>query len=248
MFPLFGAFYYWFPKITGRMLSERARPLGLRAVLHRLQPDVLSDARARAARHAAPGLHLPGGDGWGTLNLIAGDGALLDGVGVVLYSRRRRSARCDAAQLAGRRSRGTPARSSGRPVRRRRHATSSPPPTVGGRDPLWETRRTSRSSSACAPTCAKCWSRTCWTPSRITASNFRIRRSGRCSTALATTALFIWSIFTPWGVVYGRGAGVRHDGRLVLAEAPDEGGTRAWPIRHRDAADARRSAGRRRGA
>ena len=23
VFPLFGAFYYWFPKITGRMLSER---------------------------------------------------------------------------------------------------------------------------------------------------------------------------------------------------------------------------------
>ena len=24
VFPLFGAFYYWFPKWTGRMLSERA--------------------------------------------------------------------------------------------------------------------------------------------------------------------------------------------------------------------------------
>ena len=27
--PLFGAFYFWFPKITGRLLSETARPLAL---------------------------------------------------------------------------------------------------------------------------------------------------------------------------------------------------------------------------
>src|SRR5207248_11000799 len=52
-------------------------------------------------------------------------------------------------------------------------------------------------------------------------------------TALATTTLFIWSIFTPWGVVYGA---------IPLAIAlvgwfwpktPDEGGTQLWPIRHR---------------
>ncbi len=46
--------------------AERAaRPLELLAVLRRLQRHVLPDAPARAARHAAAGLHLSGGDGLG---------------------------------------------------------------------------------------------------------------------------------------------------------------------------------------
>ena len=65
VFPLFGAFYYWYPKITGRLLSERLGRVGVRAVLRRLQPDVLPDAHPRPARHAAPRLHLSGGDGLG---------------------------------------------------------------------------------------------------------------------------------------------------------------------------------------
>ena len=36
VFPLFGAFYYWFPKMTGRMMNERVGPIELLAVLHRL--------------------------------------------------------------------------------------------------------------------------------------------------------------------------------------------------------------------
>ena len=31
VFPLFGAFYYWFPKITGRMLERAARARGCSA-------------------------------------------------------------------------------------------------------------------------------------------------------------------------------------------------------------------------
>ena len=48
VFPLFGAFYYWFPKMTGRMMSERLGKLELLAVLHRLQPDLLPDAHPRS--------------------------------------------------------------------------------------------------------------------------------------------------------------------------------------------------------
>ena len=36
LFALFGAFYYWFPKMTGRMFSETAGKLALLAVRHRL--------------------------------------------------------------------------------------------------------------------------------------------------------------------------------------------------------------------
>ena len=63
VFPLFGAVYYWFPKITGRLMSERLGVGALLAVLHRLQPDVLPDAQARARRDAAARLHLSAGDG-----------------------------------------------------------------------------------------------------------------------------------------------------------------------------------------
>src|SRR4051812_27917894 len=42
VFPLFGAFYYWFPKITGRMLSERLRQWDFLVVFLRLQFDVFS--------------------------------------------------------------------------------------------------------------------------------------------------------------------------------------------------------------
>ena len=43
----------------------------------------------------------------------------------------------------------------------------------------------------------------CSTPSPTIGGISRSPRSGRCSRRIATTVLFIWSIFTPWGVVYG---------------------------------------------
>ena len=63
VFSIFAGLYYWFPKMTGRMLNE---PLGQAVVLgdvHRLQPDVLRPARARPVGHAAADLHLPAGPG-----------------------------------------------------------------------------------------------------------------------------------------------------------------------------------------
>ena len=65
VFPLFGAFYYWYPEIH-RPDDERAsRALELLALLRRIQHHVLPDAPARPARHAPARLHLPGRDGLG---------------------------------------------------------------------------------------------------------------------------------------------------------------------------------------
>ena len=52
-------------------------------------------------------------------------------------------------------------------------------------------------------------------------------------TALATTALFIWSIFTPWGVVYGSVPIFVTMVGWFWPKRADEGGTQPWPIRHR---------------
>ena len=53
VFGIMGGFYYWFPKMTGRMMNETRRQGPVRGHVHRLQPDLLPDARARPGRDAA---------------------------------------------------------------------------------------------------------------------------------------------------------------------------------------------------
>ena len=81
VFPLFGAFYFWFPKWTGRMLNTAAGLVALGTVLRRLQPDVLPDAPARPARHDPPALHLPGRDRLGQPEHAGDDRRVPDGAG-----------------------------------------------------------------------------------------------------------------------------------------------------------------------
>ena len=57
MFGYVAGVYYWFPKMTGRMLDEGLGKLALLAHVHRLQPDLRPDAHPRPRRHAPP--HLP---------------------------------------------------------------------------------------------------------------------------------------------------------------------------------------------
>ena len=57
----FAGVYYWFPKMTGKLLNERWGKVHFWYVLHRDQRDVLRAAPARARRDAAPrrDLHAP---------------------------------------------------------------------------------------------------------------------------------------------------------------------------------------------
>jgi len=52
VFGVFGAFYYWFPKVTGRFSQREARQAAFLVDVHRHEPDVPADARPRSARHA----------------------------------------------------------------------------------------------------------------------------------------------------------------------------------------------------
>ena len=65
LFPLFGAFCYWYPKATGRLMSETWGPGELRSHPRRLQPRLLSHAYPGAPGHAPARLHLWAGDGLG---------------------------------------------------------------------------------------------------------------------------------------------------------------------------------------
>jgi len=85
VFPLFGALYYWFPKWTGRMLSEWAGRwnfwlmfIGFNLVFFPMHQLGLNGMPRRVYTY------LPE-TGWGTLNLIASIGALVLGSGVLVF-------------------------------------------------------------------------------------------------------------------------------------------------------------------
>jgi len=135
VFPLFGALYYWFPKMTGRLLSERLGRwnVGLLFVGFNLTffPMHVLGLHGMPRRVYT---YLPE-TGWGPLNALATAGSLLMGVSVVLFlvnvlvSLR-------SGHLAGDNPWGADTLE---------WATTSPPPvynflylpTVNGRHPLW---------------------------------------------------------------------------------------------------------------
>ena len=57
----FAGFYYWWPKVFGKCLSERARQVELLADDHRHEPDVRADAHHRPAGPAAAHVRLDRG-------------------------------------------------------------------------------------------------------------------------------------------------------------------------------------------
>ncbi|HYE15508.1 MAG TPA: cytochrome c oxidase subunit I [Pyrinomonadaceae bacterium] len=201
VFPLFGAFYYWLPKFTGRMMSERLGKLNfwLMFVGFNLTffPMHLLGLRGMPRRVYTYQPNL----GWADMNLLASAGGVLLTLGVVVFIvnffRSRRS--------------GEPAGDNPWGASTLEWATSSPPPsynfvhlpTVGGRDALWEQpedqpvvvglRSDVREILVTKMLDAE-------PDHRETLPNPTI---WPLLAALATTGLFIASIFTPWAVPVG---------------------------------------------
>src|SRR5881296_3353148 len=136
LFALFGAFYYWYPKVTGRMLSETLGKLHfwLFLVGFHMTFDVM---------------HIPGllgmprriytyepGRGWDTLNLIVSIGAFIQGIAVLVF----------VANLAVSYWKGDTAGNDPWDAWTLEWSVSSPPPaynfasipTVASRRPLWD--------------------------------------------------------------------------------------------------------------
>jgi cytochrome c oxidase subunit 1 len=85
VFPLFGAFFYWFPKFTGRMLDERLGRwqfwlffCGFNLTFFPMHVLGLWGMPRRVYSY-------PAEMGWGRLNLLATAGALVIGVSVLLF-------------------------------------------------------------------------------------------------------------------------------------------------------------------
>jgi cytochrome c oxidase subunit I+III len=136
VFPLFGAFYYWFPKWTGRMLNESLGKLnfwtffiGFNLTFFPMHQLGLHGMTRRIYTYVPE-------TGWGTLNLMASIGAGIIGVSVLLFM----------INVAWSRKRGELAGDNPWSAGTLEWATTSPPPsynflylpTVAGRFAIWD--------------------------------------------------------------------------------------------------------------
>jgi cytochrome c oxidase subunit 1 len=201
VFPLFGAFYYWFPKITGRMMSERMGRwnfwlffIGFNVAFFPMHQLGLAGMPRRVYTY-------PADMGWGTLNFIATLGAVTIALSMLLFvvnavkSLRKGERAPDDPWGAG----------------TLEWATSSPPPAcnfialpvVHGREPRWEHPQEGRVVTGLASHAREVLVTTGIEARPDHRLMFPTPSIWPLASAVALTALFVGSIFTPWAVVWG---------------------------------------------
>jgi cytochrome c oxidase subunit 1 len=201
VFPLLGGFYYWFPKMTGRMLSERLGRLNFWLIfvgfhltffpMHQLGLDGMPRRIYT---------YLPE-TGWGHLNLLATIGAGILALGVILF----------LANVAINLRSGAFAGSNPWGADTLEWSTESPPPvynflylpTVNSRNPLW-----TQAPNPPVVTGMRSDIREVLITNLLDATpDHRHLLDGPAlsplTTAVATGIGIITAIFTPWGVVLG---------------------------------------------
>src|SRR3954462_2249988 len=169
--------------------------------------------------------------GWGLLNLAASIGALLMACGVLLFIVDALTAlRSQVVAPDNQWNAGT-----------LEWATSSPPPnsnflhppTVGGREPVWD-----NAPDQPVVVGLRADVRDVLVTHVLDAEpdhrvEFPEPSIWPFITGVATSGMFIWSIFNPWGVVYGLVPVFLAMIGWFWPKSPDEGGTQPGPIRHR---------------
>jgi cytochrome c oxidase subunit 1 len=201
VFPLLGAIYYWFPKLTGRMLSERLGRwnfwlafIGFNLAFFPMHISGLMGMPRRVYTYQ-PEM------GWGTLNLLSSIGALVlfASFAVFLFN-----------VIASRRN-GVPAGDNPWGAGTLEWATTSPPPPqnfsripfVTNREPLW-----AEPEALPVVTGLEVDKRELIV-STATEARADLRESSPSPSiwpflaAIATTIAFMGSIFTPWAVIWG---------------------------------------------
>jgi cytochrome c oxidase subunit 1 len=201
VFPLFAAFYFWWPKVTGRMLDERLGRwhfwlffIGVNLTFFPMHQLGLDGMTRRVYTYLAE-------TGWGDLNLLASVGAATLAVSVVLF----------LLNLAWSLRAGSPAGDDPWDAPTLEWATSSPPPpynfhlipTVEGRSPLWQ-----RSPDAAVVTGLRTDMREILVTTMLDAepdSRMRLPEPTiwPLVAAIATGITFAALIFTPWGLPLG---------------------------------------------
>jgi len=203
VFPLFGALYYWYPKFVGRLMSERLGTwsfglmfVGFNVAFFPMHVLGLQGMPRRVYTY-------PAEMGWGSLNLLATVGAVILAFGILLtLVNAVRSVRKGAVAGPDPWGAGTlewladsPPRPCNFPVL----------PVVHGRDPLWQ------GVPAGEPDHVQGLATDVRELLTTTVAEGRpdSRMMNPASTpwpflsAVATTVLFIGSIFSPWAIVWG---------------------------------------------
>jgi cytochrome c oxidase subunit 1 len=200
VFPLLGAFTYWYPKMTGRMMSEGLGKLAFAIIFIGFNLTFLPMHWTGIFGMPRRVYTYPAGMGWDMLNLASTVGAFIIAAGLLVFL------------LNGLKSlRGAVAGANPWGGATLEWATSSPPPpynfahipVVSSLTPLWDEK-----GALPVATGLRVDDRETLLTTVIDAEP-DLREASPTPTiwpllaALATTALFIGSIFTPWAVVWG---------------------------------------------
>ena len=201
VFPLFGALYYWFPKFTGRMMDERLGRwhfwlffTGFNIAFFPMHLLGLHGMPRRVWTYQA-------GMGWEGMNLAATLGAFTIASSVLLFAfnaiRSIRRGRVAGADPWGA---GT-----------LEWSTPSPPPphnfdvlpVVHAREPLWAPAAQPRAVSGLAADAREVLLTSALEARPESRQLFPAPSLWPFASALATTVLFVGSVFTPWAMVWG---------------------------------------------
>ncbi|HEY7807525.1 MAG TPA: cytochrome c oxidase subunit I [Croceibacterium sp.] len=201
VFPLLGAVTYWFPKATGRMMSEALGKLsfavtfvGFHLTFFPMHITGMMGMPRRVYTY-------PAGMGWGTLNMISSIGAAILAFGVLLFV-----INIILSFRAGRVAGANPWEAAGL-----EWATTSPPPVynfphlpaVASRTPLWD-----EGEGLPVTTGLRVDDRELLSVTIIDAIPSVREPSPKPTiwpllSAIAIGVTFVWSIFTPWALVFG---------------------------------------------
>jgi cytochrome c oxidase subunit 1 len=201
VFPLFGAFYYWFPKFTGRLMNERLGRwnfwlmfIGFNVAFFPMHILGLQGMPRRVYTY-------PAEMGWGALNLVSSIGGAMVAAGVLLFVINVvRSRRAGAPAGADPWLAGTLEWAAESPPRPGNFAE---PPVVASRYPLWS------EGGIAGPVLGLAEDRREVLVTSVLDAEPDHRAVMPQSSiwpflsAVAVTVLFIGSIFTPWAVVWG---------------------------------------------
>jgi cytochrome c oxidase subunit 1 len=201
VFPLFGAFYYWFPKVTGRMLDETLGRwnfwlffIGFNVAFFPMHILGLEGMPRRIYTYAAE-------TGWGPLNFVSSVGAAVIVLSVVLF-----------IVNVARSYRGGPA-AGANPwnASTLEWATDSPPApgnfhpplVISGREPLWEPDGVVGTVEGLKNDPPEVLVTTLLDAKPHHRFAFPNATIWPLIAAIATTVMFVSSIFTPWAVIWG---------------------------------------------
>jgi cytochrome c oxidase subunit I len=231
VFPLLGAVTYWFPKITGRLLDSRRNAASF--ALFFVGFNLTFFPMHILGLHGMPRrvYTYPAEVGWAGLNLLASVGAALMALGVLVFA-------IDAvlSLLDGETAGDNPWDAN-----TLEWATASPPPnsnfvdapTVGSRDPVWEDRPDQPVIVGLRNDRREVLVTHVLDAEPDHREDFPKPSVWPLLTAIATTGLFIGSIYTPWAVVWGSVPVFITMVGWFWPKSADDGGTQTWPIRQR---------------